>query len=535
MKRRSLLSILLGVGCFLVAQTQGEAQTQIQDNLLRQYGLTGNTVSQGIGSAASLPNPQLALSSAYYPVTAGDIYLLAYAAGTTPVTYMILVDTTYKVRVSNLAVIDAAGKSFAELKAQVETIVSKNYPLSGVQFSLSTPAAFRVLLKGEVVFASEADAWALTRLSHVVKPSVTDYSSLRDVTVTSLNGKTKSYDLFRAERFGELAEDPLLRPGDTITVNRLTRSVTVSGAVERPGTYQLLPGEGLKELVTVYAGGLNPLADPSRLELVRYIGAITTAGQKIFLNADTIESNFALENRDAVTVGEVSELIPVMFIEGAVTPVIEDVSDTATIASRNAANSTTQLQTAQVLSSQVSADPEASTRLTIRFNPGENYASLARRYRSAFTAVSDTASAYVIRGKETLPMNLNPMLYDASYRSEYEVQKDDVLIIPFRQYFVTVSGSVATPGRYPYIPDRDWEYYVALAGGFDTLENTFEAVTITDISGKKHKKSEPITPETVIKAHTNSFLFYFNQYAPVVTTTLTAISTFLTVYVMLNN
>jgi protein involved in polysaccharide export with SLBB domain len=59
------------------------------------------------------------------------------------------------------------------------------------------------------------------------------------------------------------------------------------------------------------------------------------------------------------------------------------------------------------------------------------------------------------------------MLYDSSYRSEYYVEANDVLVIPFRQYFVTV----AKPGRYPYMPDRDWEYYIALAGGFDPVRN----------------------------------------------------------------
>jgi hypothetical protein len=175
------------------------------------------------------------------------------------------------------------------------------------------------------------------------------------------------------------------------------------------------------------------------------------------------------------------------------------------------------------------AESNAANRLTVRFNQGENYASLVRRNAGWFSAISDTRNAYIIRGEERIAMDLNPMLYDSSYRSQYQVERDDVLIIPFRQYFVSVAGAVALPGRYPYIPDRSWEYYVALAGGFVREWNSREAVVIKDISGKTLRKTDAITPETTITAQTNAGLYYFNRYAPIVTTLLSIITTFVSV------
>lgn len=482
-------------------------------------GAADTSTASGLGPSALAANPQLALSAGYYPVTAGDVYELAYAAGSTPVTYRILVDSSYKVRVSNLAVIDATGKSFSELKAQVETVVSKNYPLSGVQFGLVSPAVFRVTVRGEVVSTAERQAWPLTRLSEILPGLVTPYSSIRDVEITSASGKTSVYDLFRAYRSGDRGQDPLLRPNDVITLRRYDRSVTLNGAVERPGTYQLLPGETLKDLVSYYGSGLTQVADPTRIEIVRYVGSPHASGQKILLGLEELEKGMELMDYDRVTVGSITDLIPVMFMEGALSPSAGQGGSAGSGAVLAAAG----------------ASPEGSNRLTVRFNLGEDYASLVRSHRDAFSAVSDTANAYIDRQGTRIPLNLNPMLYDASYRSEYLVEPNDVLIIPFRQYFVTVAGSVHTPGRYPYIPDRDWSYYIALAGGFDNLKNSYERVRITDVTGKAMKKSDPITPETVIEASTNSFLFYFNQYAPVVTTTLTALSTSLTVYMLLRN
>ena len=88
-------------------------------------------------------------------VTPGDIYSLNYAVGTNPVSYKILVDTSYKIRVSNLAVLDATNKTYMQLKKQVEEIVSKNYPLSGVQFILTSPASFKITVTGCVSYSSE--------------------------------------------------------------------------------------------------------------------------------------------------------------------------------------------------------------------------------------------------------------------------------------------------------------------------------------------------------------------------------------------
>jgi protein involved in polysaccharide export with SLBB domain len=346
-----------------------------------------------------------------------------------------------------------------------------------------------------------------TKNTPAIAPGLlTAYSSIRDITITSTSGQSKTCDLFQARRYGDLSQDPYLRPGDTIRINRVDRVVTVSGSVERPGTYQLLPGENLSELITKYASNITPTADPGRIELVRYVAAKTDSGDKIYLTGQDISNNYPLQHLDEITIPSIIDLIPVMFVEGAV-------------------------RGEEFLAS---AESNAANRLTVRFNQGENYSSLVQRNRGWFTAISDTQNAYLIRGDERIPLNINPMLYDSGYRSQYFVERNDTLIIPFRQYFVTVAGAVASPGRYPYIPDREWDYYVALAGGFVRERNTFESVVIKDIRGKRMDKADAITPETTITARTNAGLYYFNQWAPVITTVLSLITTFITVTALIN-
>jgi protein involved in polysaccharide export with SLBB domain len=478
-------------------------------------------------------NIMLARSSPEYRVTPGDVYTLAYAVGATSVSYIIIVDTSYRIRVSNLGVVNGAGKTFMQLKSEVEAVVANNYPLSGVQLLLTQPATFRVYVNGEVLEAGEVPAWGLSRLSLFINDDsqnlrviprsgtlprvgfLTPLASLRDVTVKSSSGQTRVYDLFKARRLGDMTQDPYLRPGDTITFNRVNRVVTILGAIERPGTYQLLDNENIKELIESYGSGFTPTADGSRVELVRMRNSADVAGDKIFLTEDNLTNNFVLEDADEITVPEITQLMPVLFVEGAIV----------------AATAAQALDDMGTTTSGEAAGLVATNRLVVPFNRGETYAALVRKNVRWFASVSDTQNAYILRNGQRIPIDLNPALYDSSYRGEVLVQENDTLIVPFRQYFVTVSGAVATPGRYPYIPDRDWEYYIALAGGFVASRNRADAVTITDMAGKRMNKTDAISPETIITAKNNHPLYVFNQVAPVVTTILSIISATLSLWV----
>ena len=461
-----------------------------------------------------IPNAQMAMSSPDYLVTAGDVYTLAFAMGTTPVSYTMTVDSSYKIRVANLGIVNAKGLSFLQLKSQVEAIVSKNYPMGGVQFVLLSPAMFNVKVSGDVSSSTEAPAWALSRLSTVVVPLFTDYSSSRDIQVISADGTKKVYDLFLAERNGDFSNNPYLRPGDNIIVSEAKRKVRIDGAVKRPGVYELLDGENLNALVEKYGDGLTPYADTSRIDLLRITNE-PEAGKMYYFKDDAIKSDISIDAYDYVKINSYEDLRAAMFIEGAIA---KDV---------------------------ISEDLEGVVRRTIHITNGEKYSDLIQRYKHLFTATSDLVNAYIIRTDpesesklaktRNIPINLEKILFDVNYYDSEVVCPNDVLIVPFRQFFVSVAGAVATPGRFPYIPDRDWNYYVGLAGGIDTFKNAFKSVEITDKDGNLLKKDDLIPPEATITVKSNNAFYKWNQVAGGVTAILTAISTVLSIYMIATN
>ena len=477
---------------------------------------------------------QMAMTTRDYKVTAGDVYRVAFMAGTKTVDFSFVVDLSYKVRIANLGVVDATETTYLQFKKRVEDLVTRNYPLGGVQVALTAPATFSVYITGEVEATTSTIAWGLTRLSSVLanlpvgipvkdeektttitnRAMLTKNASIRDITVRSANGTVTTYDYYRARRFGDLDQDPYLRPGDVVTVNKAARTVVVEGEVNRPGTYQLLDGENLAELVERYGDGFTPVADPARMELVRYVDSESPSGSKQFFDKKALEDNLEIKNLDTVYVPSRQDLIPVMYLEGAIALPEVDPDTGKTL---------------------MTVDTDKARRVPVRFNPGENYASLVRKNAALFTSISDTKNAYIQREEERLYLNLNPILYDPEYRSDHTVQNGDTLVIPLRQFFVTVTGAVRSPGRYPYVPDRDWEYYVSIAGGIDKDRNSFSALTIRDIQGKERSKSDAIPPEAIIDAKNSSFLYYFNRYSPVVVTVLTAIVSYYTIKDLMNS
>lgn len=499
-------SILL----FIALQQAIFSQTFSNTDLIKLKQTNQNQVSTSIQdqnlnfSNDFNPNIQIALSNPDYMVTPGDIYSLNYAVGTNPVSYKILVDTSYKIRVSNLAVLDATNKTYMQLKKQVEEIVSKNYPLSGVQFILTSPASFKITVTGCVSYSSEQKAWALTRLSDILQNApINEYSSQRFVTIKSENKTETVYDLFKTFRNGDYSQNPYIRPGDEISIQMAEKKVSIDGAVIFPGTYELSPNENIKELIENFAGGLTPLADTTRIEISRKISSENSTGEKIYISKKEINENFSLSNLDSIYIESTENLQPRFYVEGAIT-------------SDNGLNDST--------------IPETSSKTSIQFEKGTIYDFIIRKNSKLFSTVSDLENAYIIRADEIIPINIKKIIDDFNYYSNITILENDILRIPFKQFFVTVAGSVINPGRYPYIPDRDYEYYIGLAGGFNKNQNSGKSVKIVDINGKTLNKNSPITPETTITAKTNSFMYYFNQTAPIITTLLTLITTGLSVY-----
>ncbi|UTC64674.1 SLBB domain-containing protein [Treponema sp. OMZ 788] len=431
---------------------------------------------------------EIAMSNPNYLVSAGDVYELAFVLRDKPVSVKLIIDISYNVKILNLATISVNGLTYTQFKKRVEDIIRQNYPLSGVQLIMIKPAVFTVAVKGEVISSGEVRVSSLTRLSSVVKNFFTTYSSSRNIQVISVEGNKKEYDLFQASRNGDFSQNPFLRPGDTVVIQRVERRVTISGSVERPGVYELLENENLKDLIEIYAGGLKEFTDISKITVTR--------------NNKTedfpVGSFFKIENKESIAPFKLNN------------------------------NDIVHIPNEMEFKSSIILD--AGSGIThIPFTEGADLVSVVRSYRGKFSPLSDTKNAYLMRNGEKVYTNFNRIFYDIDYNELIVLERGDVIVVPVLQQTVIVIGAVLRPGAYPYVPGKTYEYYIALAGGFDLQRNAISSVKIKDVSGKKANKKDYVLPGSIITASSNAFLYNVMPYLSFVATVLTIIGTVFTI------
>lgn len=357
---------------------------------------------------------------------------------------------------------------------------------------------FEVFVTGEVTRAQHVTVESVTRLSEAIEPLATRYSSTRDVRVTGAGGSGATYDLFLARRHGRRDQDPYLRPGDTVVVSRAERIVTVSGEVRRPGTYELLDGEELETLVQEYADGLTLDADPEAVTIVRTASDAPAGREEI---ETSLRSSLppALLDRDRISVASELSRLPFVSVEGAVVP--QDVTNGGQVAMLD------------------------YSRRLFRIVPGQSLESFVREIESELLGSADLRGAELRSADGSVrPVDLESVLAGADPATAgLEVHGGQTLVVPRTTTRIVVSGAVPRPGTYDYAPDRDADYYVNLAGGYDRTRTWFRTPRVSYSDGDRVSGGEPVPPGATIVVPANN-PFYAWQLETVVSMTSAVVS-----------
>ncbi len=447
----------------------------IEMGYLAQLGLSPlETPSQAVEQQERI---LAAISNNDYPVTPGDSLSLFYTEGKTTTNLTLQVDGSYRVSIPTFGMVNGKGKTFVEFAREIEKLVVTYLPYSLPRVNLIGTGAFSVAVRGEVTSTREVPAWGLSRLSSVIE-GATNYASTRQIKVSSRDGSSKTYDLYAAMREGDLSQNPYVKAGDVITIVQAKRLITLAGEVVRPGVYQPLEGESLKEILSTYGNGILPSGDSRGVLVRRYKSESSSTIDVLRIGADELES-FAVQHLDTVYVSPIIPLTRAVSIEGAVT-MGEALSQSSALSS--------------------------SGRLYYQFFPGETIMEMLQSTTHRFSAVSDLGGTYLLRGDKLIPVDAQAILMGRPSEVATLVLKEgDRFVVPFNQLFVNVGGAVLRPGTFPYIPDKKAAYYINLAGGFDPAKNRNGAFTVLDKQGNKLSENAIIPPEAVVNAKLNTF------------------------------
>jgi len=242
--------------------------------------------------------------------------------------------------------VDAAGKSIAELERFLNRELGRYYKKVAVSVTLDRMRYFKVFVLGEVENPNIYSVQPVNRLSEAIEMAggVTLNGALNRVLLTRSDGSADTLNLFRFAYTGAMAENPVLKCGDKIYVPPKENPVFIRGAVrgyqlfwdpfnrrpkaqdrsvERSFCYELVPGEGIGDLIRK-TGGVSPDADLANAYIERYIGE-NGGGRKrqvlhlqlVLAPSGEVRDNSGVELRpgDTVVIPRIRDLV---YVQGAV-------------------------------------------------------------------------------------------------------------------------------------------------------------------------------------------------------------------------
>jgi len=377
-------------------------------------------------------------------------------------------------------IIDAQGRAFVpkvghfkladltlvEAFATLQNAIATYYPKLKFELSLIKPRTFLVHVVGAVLKPGIYSARATERLTKALTEAGGQRKedaqglgsgSIRRIEISRRGGKKLIADLLLYNTKGDTSNNPYLSDGDVIFVPYESLTATISGAVQRPGRYELVGTKDLAELVDL-AGGLHSSATkllPLSISRRDPNNNDNLAQNRYQFSASNALPAVPLQTEDRVHVPSITELQRSVMLVGAIAG------------------------TAQT--------DEATTLRRMPYEQGDTVRSLIER-AGGVAVGADYLNAFISRqsGQEKIiiPVDLEALLVNRDMKADRPVQIGDVVNVPFRRRAVMIEGAVVRPGVYQFNPRLRALDYVAIAGGPGKMAQDEDSYRLVTPQGK---------------------------------------------------
>jgi protein involved in polysaccharide export with SLBB domain len=388
------------------------------------------------------------------------------------------VDIEGAINVPPLGAIPVSGLTLLEAHRRVSERAREVFKFADATLTVVAPRTFEVIVSGEVERPGTVQATAMRRVYDVILEAggITARGSTRNLALLGRGGERHA-DLLAFRLRGDLAQNPFVEEGLRIHVPPRTGTVTLSGAVRRPGEYEIGSTPSLRELLEL-VGGLSQTASIGDARLTR-------------IGADERREAMALDLRAALTPAGDILLRPGDAIYVPATSSLQDVIEV-----RGAFNGTAD-------STKTTTAGKATILQRFELAQGERVRDVLERAGGA-AAYADLRLALVERSgatgpRQRIPIDLYRMLVDKDDTPNIVLQNGDVFTLPIVEDHVFILGEVRTPGAHEFRPDLTPREYVALAGGPTNRARLVNTV-VTFRNGKTYAMADapPLEPGAVV-------------------------------------
>ena len=372
----------------------------------------------------------------------GDVFDLNFW-GQQNFRFRVTVDAEGRTFIPKIGYVDVSGKSLKDARETMKKLVRRYYPGLSFDLSLAAPRTLLVHVVGFVPHPGLYVANPIMRVSTVLanagastapqSKSDAVVGSRRRIEITRRDGTRLNADLALYELTGDTKLNPFVMDGDVIRVPFPEVVVMISGAVKRPGSYELIASKDLNELLTI-AGGFRPTRTTSLPGRVIHRDKKEHSEEtSIPFGPDGSLRSYPLKDGDEVIVPSVSDLQRTVLLIGPV-------------------------------AGAAAADEVTSVR-RLSYYEGATVGHLIDG-AGGLGASADLKGAYIKRKDGSVDkVDLEKLLVMRDFSADRSVAIGDSIIVPQKRRSVLVEGAVMHPGPIAYNPAFGGQEYIATAGG----------------------------------------------------------------------
>jgi len=228
-----------------------------------------------------------------------DDTVVINAWGPTELSYSRVINPEGHIVIPEMGIVYLSGRTLGDARAELTHLFEKFYPGIKIHVTVGQLRTLQVYVVGEV---TQPGAYTVSSLSTVFTAlywagGPTEFGSLRQIRLLRENEVIGVVDLYRYLLEGDRTHDLRLENDDTIFVPPVGSRVALLGEVRRPAIYEILPGEGLADVIRM-TGGVLPTGYLGRVQIDR----ILNNEKHVVLDVDYLSAEGQLSDGDEVRV-----------------------------------------------------------------------------------------------------------------------------------------------------------------------------------------------------------------------------------------
>ena len=213
-----------------------------------------------------------------------------------------VVSRTGDISIPDLGTVHVAGLAYSELSPYLNAQLQRVYRNFQLNVNLGQLRSIQVFVTGS---ARRPGSYTVSSLSTLLNALFASggplpQGSLRSIGLQRAGKTVVTFDLYDLLLHGDKTKDVGLQPGDVIFIPPVGEQIAISGSVDNPAIYEILPGTTVSQALTL-AGGETPVALGTQVRVER----VYEHSMRSLADVDLSRYNPPLHNGDIIEVGEI--------------------------------------------------------------------------------------------------------------------------------------------------------------------------------------------------------------------------------------